>query len=420
MTSIILAFLLFQAPAVDPAAILAEPDSQKRVETIQRLFKKFDKSMIGPLLQVADSDPSPEVRKFLLDRLGRFPDPAVMELLERRATTDSDAGVSVLALEQLRAQQARQLGQLFERRLALARRQRDPRALEVLTAEHQRWLTAARGATLPAFLQEPPPVFAAVGPRKSIRVLAFSDFGTGGDEMKRTAAAAAAAHSKRPFDLGITIGDNILSKGVLSPEDERWKANWEDRYALLRIPIFAITGNHDWGFADSPAAEILYSHKGQGWRMPALYYTFTAGPVQFFALCTPALSETQLKWLDRELSASKARWKVVYGHYSIYSNAGHSDTPGYDKILLPILRNRANAYMSGHDHVMQHLSPEGGVHFIVNGAGGQSIRPAVSGPRTLYAGSFYGYTVLEAGPGGLEFSFVDTNGKAQYHAVIGK
>jgi hypothetical protein len=31
-------------------------------------------------------------------------------------------------------------------------------------------------------------------PSKSIRVLAFSDFGTGGEDMKRTAAAALAAH----------------------------------------------------------------------------------------------------------------------------------------------------------------------------------------------------------------------------------
>jgi predicted MPP superfamily phosphohydrolase len=281
-------------------------------------------------------------------------------------------------------------------------------------------VSAGRGATLPEFLQQPPPVFEAIPKRKSIRVLAFSDFGTGGEEMKRTAAAIAAAHRKRRFDFGITIGDNILSEGVLSPADERWKASWEERYALLRIPVFAITGNHDWGFADSPAAEILYSNKNLGWRMPALYYTFTAGPVQFFALCTPALSETQLRWLGHELSSSKARWKVVYGHYSIYSNAGHADTPGYDKILLPVLKNRANVYMSGHDHVMQHLSPEGGVHFIVNGPAGQGIRPAQSGPRTLFAGSFYGYTLLEAGPGGLKISFVDQAGKTQYEAVIAR
>jgi tartrate-resistant acid phosphatase type 5 len=420
MISIILAFFLFQAPAVDPARLLAEPDGHKRAETVLSLFKKFDKSMIGPLLQVADADPAPEVRKVVVDRLGRFPDPVVLDFLERHATSDPDAEVSILALDQLRAHRARQLGELFEKRLALARQQGDAKSLEALTTQHQRWVTAARGATMPAFMQDPPPVFEAIPPRKSVRVLAFSDFGTDGAEMQRVAAAAVAAHRKRPFDLGITIGDNIVPKGVTSLDDARWKIDWEDQHARLGIPIFATTGNHDWGFSDSPAAEILYSQKSRTWRMPSLYYTFTAGQIQFFALCTPALSETQLRWLDRELTRSKARWKVVYGHYSIYSNAGHGNTPGYDKTLLPILRNRANVYMSGHDHVMQHLRPEDGVHFIVNGTGGQGIRPAKSGPRTLYAGSFYGFTVLDAGPSGLKVSFVDTDGKVQYETVIAK
>ncbi len=420
MTSILLALLFFQAPAVDPATILAEADSRKRVETIRQLLRKFDKSMISPMLRVGDSDPSPEVRKFVVDRLGRLADPAVLEFLERHATTDPDAEVSVMALDQLRAHRARQLGQLFEKRLALARGQGDAKSLESLTAEHQRWVSAAHGAVLPAFLQEPPPVFEAVAARKSIRVLAFSDFGTGGEEMKRTAAAALAAHRKRRFDFGITIGDNILSQGVTSLDDPRWKVSWVEQYDRLGIPIYAVTGNHDWGFADSPAAEILYSARSKSWRMPALYYTFTAGPVQFFALCTPALSSTQLKWLDRELGRSKARWKVVYGHYPIYSSAGHGDTPGYDQILLPILKDRANIYMAGHEHTMQHIAPEAGVHFIVNGAAGQGIRPVRSGPRTLYAGSFYGFTVLEAGPGGLKVSFVDTAGKTQYESLIAK
>ncbi|MCE5309862.1 MAG: metallophosphoesterase [Acidobacteriales bacterium] len=420
MISVILALVLFQAPAVDPAAILAEADSQKRVETIRQLLRKFDKSMIGPMLRVGDSDPSPEVRKFVVDRLGRLGNPAVLEFLERHATTDPDVEVSVMALDQLRVHRARQLGQLFEKRLAVARERGDTKSLETLTAQHQRWVSAARGAVLPAFLQEPPPVFEAIPARKAIRVLAFSDFGTGGENMKRTAAAALAAHRKRRFDLGITIGDNILPEGVMSLDDPRWKASWIEQYDRLGIPIYAVTGNHDWGFADSPAAEILYSARSKSWRMPALYYTFTTGPVQFFALCTPALSEMQIKWLDRELGRSRARWKVVYGHYPIYSSAGHGDTPGYDKILLPILRNRANVYMAGHEHTMQHIAPDAGVHFIVNGAAGQGIRPAISGPRTLYAGSFYGYTVLEAGPSGLKVSFVDTAGKTQYENLIAK
>jgi tartrate-resistant acid phosphatase type 5 len=420
LTGIIAAFVVIRAAAIDTAALLAEPDAHKRAETVQSLLKKIDPSIIPPLLQVGDTDPAPEVRRVVVERLGGSPDPAVLDFLERRAASDVDAEVAIMALDQLRAHRARQLGQLFEKRLSLARQQSDAKSLEALTAQQQRWVTTARGATIPAFLQDPPPVFEVIGPGKSIRVLIISDFGTDGAEMKRVAAAALSVHRERPFDLGITIGDNIVPKGVTSLDDPRWKADWEDQYARLGIPIFAITGNHDWGFSDSPAAEILYSQKSLTWRMPALYYTFTAGQVQFFALCTPAMSETQLRWLDHELGRSTARWKVVYGHYPIYSNAGHGDTPGYDSTLLPILRNRAQIYMAGHEHTMQHLKPEDGVHFIVNGTGGQGVRPAKSGPRTQYAGSFYGFTALDAGSSGLKVSFVDTGGRVQYEVVIAK
>ena len=420
LTGVFAAVLAFRAAALDTSTLLAEPDAHKRAETVQGLLKKADPSTIRPLLQVGESDPAPEVRKVVIERLGSFPDPAVLEFLERRAATDADAELAILALDQLQALRARQWSQLFEKRLALAREQGDAKSLEVLSRQQQRWVTAARGATMPAFLQEPPPVFEVLEPGKVIRVLVVSDFGTDGSDMKRVAAAALAAHRDRPFDLGLTIGDNIVPKGVTSLEDPRWKADWEDQYGRLGVPVFAITGNHDWGFADSPAAEILYSQKSRTWRMPALYYTFTAGPVQFFAICTPALSETQLRWLDRELGRSTARWKVVYGHYPIYSTAGHGDTPGYDRTLLPILRDRAHIYLAGHEHTMQHLKPEGGVHFIVNGAGGQGIRPAKTGPRSQYAGSFYGFTVLDAGPNGLKVSFVDTESSVRYEAVIAK
>jgi tartrate-resistant acid phosphatase type 5 len=367
---------------------------------------------------VGDTDPAPAVRKAVTDRLGRRSEAGIDEFLERRAASDPDPAVSLLALERLRAHRAEQLGRLFSKRLAAAHAASDAKSLETLVPLSQQWTSYTRGATLPDFMQEPPPVFAGIPPRQSVRVVAFSDFGQEGPNMAAVAAAANAYHRGKPFDFGITLGDNIVPSGVTGTADPRWKTIWEDLYGPLGVPIYGVTGNHDWGFASSPAAEIAYSQKSATWRMPALYYTFTAGPVQFFALATHALSEAQLQWLDRELNRSTARWKIVYGHHPIYSYAGHLDTPGFDKSLLPILKGRANAYIVGHEHVMQHIQPEGGVHFIVNGAGGQGVRPAVNGPRTVYAGSFYGFTVIEAGPDTLKLSFVDTTGKVRYETGL--
>jgi phosphodiesterase/alkaline phosphatase D-like protein len=153
--------------------------------------------------------------------------------------------------------------------------------------------------------------------------------------------------------------------------------------------------------------------------MPALYYTFTAGDAQFFALATQAMSATQLRWLDRELAASQARWKIVYGHHPIYSYGVHGDTPQLIESLLPILKkNRVQVYLVGHDHLVQHLKPEGGVHFFVAPAAGQSSRPVKSGPQTVYSGSFYGFAAMEMDAARLRFAFLDTDGKTQYETEI--
>ena len=95
---------------------------------------------------------------------------------------------------------------------------------------------------------------------------------------------------KTPFDFGVTLGDNFYERGMSSPSDARWKSQWDELYDPLGIKVFGSLGNHDWGLSDSPAAEILYSERSPSWRMPAPYYTFTAGPAQFFALDTTEVS----------------------------------------------------------------------------------------------------------------------------------
>ena len=114
----------------------------------------------------------------------------------------------------------------------------------------------------------------------------------------------------------------------------------------------------------------------------------------------------QLEWLQKELEASKFRWKVVYGHDPIYSHGMHGDNQKLIRELLPVLSGRADVYLAGHDHDMQHLKPEGNLHFFVCGTGGK-IRPIRRGSRSLFAESALGFAVLEAGGSSLKMTFVD-------------
>jgi hypothetical protein len=386
--------------------VLAERDDRKRADLAEALAETDRAATLEFMLALLEADPSPIVRTQVIDELEGRTGENVRRGLERAVEHDPDPGVAVEALELLRVQTTELLLARLNARLARLRATGDGVELQRLAREQERWASIVRGALLPTFLQTPPPVFVATA-KPRVRVLAFGDYGDGSAEQRRVAAAMRRYHRRRPFDFGITLGDNFYPRGMESPTDARWGTWWSALYDPLRIRFYAALGNHDWGQPNSPAAEILYTGRSPSWRMPAAYYTFTAGPAQFFALDTDVLSEPQLRWLADELDRSTAVWKVVYGHHPIYSEGVHEDNNQKIEQLLPVLRDRADVYLAGHDHDMQHLKPEGRLHFFVAGSGGK-LRPIESGPRSLFAKSAHGFAVLEIDAATLQVAFVDT------------
>ncbi|MDX2030838.1 MAG: metallophosphoesterase [Blastocatellia bacterium] len=401
-------------------SILNQADEQQRAQLAGALIRRDATGSMEFMLALLAADSSARVRVMIVDRLGRLPHPRVRQALESYAVSAPDTDSALLAIERLRAQQTLDQSRLVAQRLEKERAGGDPAALRKLAGEHERWISLVRGTMLPAFMRVPPKQFALAPEEKPIRVLAFGDFGTGSKEQKQTAAAMLQFHKQTPFDFAVTLGDNFYGSGMESPADPRWKTWWDELYDPLGIKFYATLGNHDWGFADSPAAEILYSHQSPSWRMPAPYYTYTAGPVQFFAMDTNEVSEAQLLWLKDELEKSRARWKVVYGHHPIYSHGQHQDHPGLIKRLLPVLKGRADVYLTGHDHDLQHLKEDGGVHFFIAGGGGAGIRPITPGPRSLFAKSSHGFCVVEADAKQMKFRFIDTALAPLYEATLTK
>ena len=344
-------------------------------------------------------------------------------LLEGVVAKDPDPVVSLAALEGLRRLRMRELNGLLNERISLATGRGDTSpAVAQLTEAQERWISLERGSMLPAFMRTPPPAFSVRPADAPVRVLAFGDFGNGSGEQRRVAQTIASYHQGQRFDFAITLGDNFYSVGMESPADSRWKTWFEDLYGPLGIPFYASLGNHDWGHPDSPAAEILYSGLTPTWRMPAAYYTFTAGPVQFFALDTQsvALARKQREWLDRELARSEARWKIVYGHHPIYSDGNYEDRPDLIDSLLPILANRVDAYICGHDHNLQALGAQRGVRFYIAGGGGAGLYEVTPSPRSLFVSRTNGFAVLEADATRLVVKLVDVTGKVVYEEPITK
>ncbi len=344
-------------------------------------------------------------------------------MLEDVVVLDPDATVSVAALEGLRRVRMRGLNTLLSDRIAAAKKRgEDVKGLTRLLEEQERWIALERGTMLPAFLRTPPPVFAVKPADAAVRVLAFGDFGNGSPEQKALAQTIATYHQARPLDFAVTLGDNFYSVGMESPSDPRWQTWFEQLYGPLGITFYAALGNHDWGHPDSPAAEVLYSSMTKSWKMPASYYTFTAGPVQFFALDTQtvAASEKQRQWLETELKRSQARWKVVYGHHPIFSGGNYEDRPDLISSLLPMLHTRADVYICGHDHNLQALRPEGTVHFYIAGGGGAGLYDLRPYERSIFASRSNGFAVIDADHTRLTIGLVDGTGTTIYENTLTK
>ena len=395
-------------------------------QTVARLLTRIRPADTFVRTQIA-ADPSPAVRTALVQaiaadaRWSALPETAL--LIESVVARDPDPAVSLTALEVLRRGRMRELNALLDARLSAAVRDgADAAAIARLADAQERWFALERGTMLPAFLRTPPPVFSVKPADAPVRVLAFGDFGNGSPEQKAVASTIAAYHAGQRFDLAVTLGDNFYSVGMESPSDPRWRTWFEDLYAPLGITFFPALGNHDWGHPDSPAAEVLYSGKTPTWRMPAAYYTFTAGPVQFFAIDTQsvAIARQQRDWLDREIGKSQAKWKVVYGHHPIYSDGNYEDRPDLIETLLPILANRVDVCLAGHDHNLQALAPERGVRFYVAGGGGAGLYDVHPGPRSLFASRSNGFAVIDADADRLSVKLVDNGGAVVYEHVLTK
>lgn len=264
------------------------------------------------------------------------------------------------------------------------------------------------------------------------RVAVIGDFGYSGKRSGADAVARAvlAAHRESPFDFGLTVGDNFYPRGVASTGDSLWKKEFHDRYDALGIRFFAILGNHD--YMSNPQAQVDYTQKpgNKTWQMPHRYYTFSAGPVQFFALDTDEgtiglfgskpWSDEQLGWLKSQLARhAGAKWKVVYGHHPIYSDGHHGDTKRLIERLLPVLQeHHVDAYIAGHDHDMQHFERDG-IQFFIAGGSGQETRK-VKRKRAVFARAAHGFMIIEASTDELSLRLIGTGGETVHSKILKK
>jgi acid phosphatase len=230
-----------------------------------------------------------------------------------------------------------------------------------------------------------------------LNFLIVGDWGRKGTPGQRSVAGGMARIAKR-FEsrFVVTTGDNFYDHGVSSLHDAHWQESFEDVYTspALQIPWYVVLGNHD--YQGCIQAQLDYAASNPRWHLPARYHaveqaidatstallvfldtspfvaSYRAESPEFMESLQGQDSEAQLAWLRETLAASQASCKLVFGHHPIYSASPfHGDTHELQECLLPLLHEyRAQAYICGHEHDLQHLVVDG-IDYIVCGAGSE-------------------------------------------------
>jgi tartrate-resistant acid phosphatase type 5 len=292
----------------------------------------------------------------------------------------------------------------------------------------------ATAASTPAAADAPLPAFVALG-----------DWGReGGRAQTDVATAMARAAAEVAGRLVISAGDNFYPAGVSSVDDPQWKTSFEDVYAAasLQVPWYAALGNHD--YRGHPGAQVAYSRGHSRWRMPDRYYVVMGAEtgipdLDLFVVDTTPLvgdydeallrlvrgrvampaPDPQLAWLKRALQASRADWKIVVGHHPIRSGGHHGGSAALVADLEPLLAaHGVQAYICGHDHVLQHIR-RGGLDHVCTGAGASAGHVSdVDG--TLFRYGAPGFALFTVEPGALRLAFRDAGGRTLYEGAIPK
>jgi tartrate-resistant acid phosphatase type 5 len=265
-----------------------------------------------------------------------------------------------------------------------------------------------------------------------LEVIAIGDCGTGGTGQIKTALAMKNYAETIPVNFVLYLGDSCYPSGFSSIYDHNWQTCFENiyNYKVLDFPFYAMLGNHD--YRGSIEAQLEYSATFETrFTLPAKYYSFThtlqdSTEIHFIILDTTIIqknnddSETELIWFENELSSSTADWKVVLGHYPLYSNGEHGNNERLIGIIEPILiNNNVDLYIAGHEHDLELIKNETGPYHIVSGTGAH-IREFHSGTNTIYGVNFLGMSVLRFSSNELVIMFVLDDNSIDYSYKITK
>ena len=212
-----------------------------------------------------------------------------------------------------------------------------------------------------------------------------------------TASGMASVAASLGADTVILLGDNFYYEGVTTADSRRFNDTFEQVYTPELYgddtTFWAIAGNHD--HKGNVSAQIEHSTMSERWNFPSHYYKkawswvaddgITGRTAELLLLDTailcgesdvydeatgewqtltgaelpgpfyPEAAKAQWEWLEAALEESTADFLWVGGHYPIFSAGNDGTVPLLVDKLLPLLAAHGAHYVSGHDHMFEHI-----------------------------------------------------------------
>jgi tartrate-resistant acid phosphatase type 5 len=274
-----------------------------------------------------------------------------------------------------------------------------------------------------------------------LNFLAIGDWGRNGEHKQvETAAQMGEFARNNRSDFIISVGDNFYPRGVASEHDPLWNHSFENIYTAhsLQTDWYAVLGNHDYG--SYPDAQTRYGKISRRWQMPSRYYTKEVslgddkGKALFVMIDTQPIihdikdqqPEKQLAWLNETLqnAPKDVKWKIVVGHHPYYTvgpRIKNYDTLTIRKALADVFeKHKVDVYLSGHDHSLQHLKPEGYTHQFISGAGSELTDVSKGIPYSRFQASENGFMYFSVDSNRLNVKVIDLKGTTLYETQLKK
>ncbi len=209
--------------------------------------------------------------------------------------------------------------------------------------------------------------------------------------------------------LILHVGDVVYSRAT--PDRMRARHFWPFARLIDHVPLYPAWGNHD-------VRPRWYELIKRALRAPD-YYAFRRSSCLFVCLNSVLPigdGSEQLRWLERELSTSKARWKFVSVHHPPYASRRVA-TPDQSALVELIDAHRVDMVFSGDAHFYERTVPirdgrrsDEGAVYVTTGGGGGALYPILEQPLRAVGESVHHAIRVEVDGDTLDFRAIRHDG----------